>query len=141
MHVALRSGRSCELRRVRAPFLRDYYALCFGGGEPTPAEAAEMFTFANRAGAALSDLQLGRPDAYTLIYSGHAARRARGWHLHLVLVPGRLAKAWLYLVLGGKNLLQALGLRRENRVEQGEQLVSNADLFGAPRRRRGRAQP
>jgi hypothetical protein len=37
-----------------------------------------------------------------------------GWHIHIVLLTGRWRKAWLYLVLAGKNLLQALGLRRDD---------------------------
>ena len=115
MRIALRSGNYCELRSVRTLFLRHYYVLCFRGGEPTAAEAAEMFAIATRTGAALSPARVGCPDAYTLIYSGHAVRRATGWHLHLLLVPGRWSKAWLYLVLGAKNLLQGLGLRRDGR--------------------------
>jgi hypothetical protein len=108
------SGRACELAPVRNVFLRHYYVMRFPVGEPSSSEASEMFAIAVRVGSAMSELHLGKPGAYTLIYSGHAARRAAGWHLHVVLLPGRLAKAWLYLVLGGKNLLQWLGLRRDS---------------------------
>lgn len=109
----LGSGRACELAPVRSIFLRHYYVMRFPIGEPTSTEASEMFALAARTGSTLAEVCLGRPGAFTLIYSGHAARRACGWHLHVVLLPSRLAKAWLYLVLGGKNLLQALGLRRD----------------------------
>jgi hypothetical protein len=34
--------------------------------------------------------------------------------LHIVLLSGRWKKAWLYLMLSGKNLLQALGLRNDD---------------------------
>lgn len=112
MRITLGSGRSCELRLVPVPLLRHYYVLCFEPGEPTDAEAAEMFTIAVRKGTSMAQALLGRPGAYTLIQSGPATRRSRGWHLHLLLVPGRLAKAWLYFVLAGKNLLQALRLQR-----------------------------
>lgn len=108
----LGSGRGCRLLRAHVPLLRHYFALSFGDGEPTDLEASEMFSLATRLGREASLAELQRPDAYTVIYSGHATRRARGWHLHVVLVPHRWAKAWLYVVLGGKNLLQALGLRR-----------------------------
>jgi hypothetical protein len=118
------SGRACELAPVRNVFLRHYYVMRFPVGEPTSSEASEMFALAAGAGSAMSDSFLGRPGAYTLIYSGHAARRAAGWHLHVVLLPTRLAKAWLYLVLGGKNMLQWLGVRRDS---------------GPPRRRMTRA--
>ena len=40
--------------------------------------------------------------------------RERGWHIHIVLLTGRWKKAWLYLVLAGKNALQAMGLRRDD---------------------------
>ena len=35
-----------------------------------------------------------------------------GWHAHMVVLSNRRQKAWLYFVLSGKNLLQAIGLRR-----------------------------
>ena len=112
MNFVLRSGLLGELRRVPIPLLRHYYVVHCHGAEPSPAEAAELFTLATRAAAHLAAREVGRPDAYTLIYSGHASRRAAGWHLHVLLVPNRLSKAWLYLVLAGKNLLQSFGVRR-----------------------------
>ena len=50
----------------------------------------------------------------SILYSGYSARREDGWHIHIVLLTGRWRKAWLYLVLAGKNVLQALGLRRDD---------------------------
>jgi hypothetical protein len=113
--LLLQSGRCCELIPVRVPLLRHYTAVCFRHGEPTDAEASEMYTIATRLGREESLARFGLRDAYTVIYSGHAACRARGWHLHLVLLRTRWAKAWLYVVLAGKNLLQALGARPDSR--------------------------
>ena len=56
----------------------------------------------------------GDEEAYTLLYSGHSSRRAKGWHLHIVLVRNRWKKAWLYLILMSKNLVQAFRLRKDD---------------------------
>lgn len=72
-----------------------------------------MFQQALRAGRALSLIHAGKPDAFLLIYSGHATRRAAGWHLHVLILQHRWEKAGLYLLLGGKNVLQAPVVRRD----------------------------
>ena len=51
---------------------------------------------------------------FTILYSGYGARREKGWHVHIVLLGNRWRKAWLYLVLSAKNLLQAFGLRKDD---------------------------
>ena len=53
-------------------------------------------------------------EAFTVLYSGYSSRREKGWHVHIVLLGNRWQKAWLYIVLSGKNLLQALGLRKDD---------------------------
>lgn len=58
--------------------------------------------------------RVGDSQAYSVLYSGYSARREQGWHIHIILLTGRWKKAWLYLVLAGKNVLQALGLRRDD---------------------------
>jgi hypothetical protein len=62
----------------------------------------------------LLSARVGVADAYSILYSGYSARRERGWHIHIVLLSGRWRKAWLYVVLAGKNALQALGLRKDD---------------------------
>lgn len=62
----------------------------------------------------LSRELLGDPEAFTILYSGYSSRREKGWHVHIVLLGNRWRKAWLYIVLAGKNLLQAFGLRRDD---------------------------
>ena len=57
---------------------------------------------------------LGDPEAFTVLHSGYSARREKGWHIHIVLLGNRWKKAWLYLVLAGKNMLQAAGLRKDD---------------------------
>ena len=61
----------------------------------------------------LANELLGDCEAFTILYSGYSARREKGWHVHIVLLGNRWRKAWLYAVLAGKNLVQALGLRRD----------------------------
>ena len=55
------------------------------------------------------------PEAFVIIHSGSANRRASHWHVHLLLVSSRWQKSWLYFVLWGKNVLQACGLRKDGR--------------------------
>ncbi len=111
--VMLSSGRHGTLAQIAIPLLRHYFVLTFPHGEPGDAEETELFHQALHAGRALSLIHAGKPDAFLLIHSGHATRRVMGWHLHVVVLQHRWEKAWLYLMLGGKNVLQALSLRRD----------------------------
>jgi len=81
--------------------------------EPTGSESLERFSAGLQLASERSLAITGRPDAFTVIFSGHAARRTLGWHLHVVVLPGRFEKAWFYFVLCGKNILQAIHLRRD----------------------------
>jgi hypothetical protein len=114
---ALSSGKSVELRRVRSAVLRHYYVLCC---EDAPenlshSEVAEMLDLASQEGRRLSSSDVGDPGRYTLIFSGPLSRRRRGVHVHILVTASRLGKMWLYAVLAGKNLLQAIGLRGDDR--------------------------
>src|SRR5262245_10031997 len=112
----LGSGRKCTLYRIRRDMIPDYYLLTFprDAGEPAPADLAEMLTIGMTQAQSLAIARVGDPGAYSILYSGYSARREHGWHIHIVLLTGRWKKAWLYLVLSGKNLLQALGLRKDD---------------------------
>jgi hypothetical protein len=112
----LSSGRACTLYRIRRDMIPDYYLLAFpkNEGEPCPADLSEMLAFGMARAQALANDRIGDPGAYSVLYSGYSARREHGWHVHIVLLTGRWKKAWLYLVLAGKNALQALGLRRDD---------------------------
>lgn len=111
--VQLSSGRTCQLLRIRRDLIPDYYLLTFprSAGEPEP---AEMLSIGMSRAQQLALQRLGDRGAFSVLYSGYSARREAGWHIHIVLLTGRWKKAWLYLILAGKNLLQALGLRRDD---------------------------
>jgi hypothetical protein len=94
----------------------DYYLLGFprSAGEPSPSDLSEMLVLGVIRAQALALARVGDAGAFSILYSGYSARREQGWHIHVVLLTGRWKKAWLYLVLAGKNVLQALGLRRDD---------------------------
>ena len=43
-----------------------------------------------------------------LIHSGASIRRRRNSHAHVFVLQSRMQNAWLYIVLGGKNVALAL---------------------------------
>jgi hypothetical protein len=102
---ALSSGRECTLYRVRRDMIPDYYLLSFPRdlGEPSPADLSEMLILGMTRAQSLALEHVGDPGAHSVLYSGYSARREHGWHVHIVLLTGRWKKAWLYLVLAGKN--------------------------------------
>jgi hypothetical protein len=83
-------------------------------GEPAPAELAEMLVIGMTRAQQLALSRIGDREAFSVLYSGYSARREAGWHIHIVLLTGRWKKAWLYLILAGKNLLQAMGMRADD---------------------------
>jgi len=110
------SGKSCHLTQIKNDLIRNYYLLAFPveQGQPTSVEVTEMLNLGIRHAQSLARDFLGDPEAFTILYSGYSARREKGWHVHIVLLGNRWRKAWLYLVLAGKNLLQAIGLKRDD---------------------------
>ena len=83
-------------------------------GEPSADEITEMLNLGIDYAQQLAGKLLGDREAFTILYSGYSARREEGWHVHIVLLGNRWRKAWLYAVLAGKNLAQALGLRKDD---------------------------
>lgn len=114
--VSLATGRTCELVRVRNEWIPHYFILAFPNsqGEPTVEEVSEMMAIGVKRAKGLALEAVGDSEAYGLIYSGYSARREKGWHVHIILLGNRWRKAWLYVVLAGKNLLQALRLRQDD---------------------------
>lgn len=112
----LSSGNSCQLFRIRKDLIPNYYLLAFPKvqGEPSPAEVTEMLNLGTLHAQQLAIKVLGDPEAFTILYSGYSARREKGWHVHIVLLGNRWKKVWLYMVLSGKNLAQAFGLRNDD---------------------------
>lgn len=114
--LLLASGRHCELSAIRNELIPNYYLLAFpkSQGQPSAEEVTEMLDFGIRQAQRLSQERLNDAEAFTILYSGYSARREKGWHVHVILLGNRWRKAWLYAVLAGKNLLQALGLRKDD---------------------------
>lgn len=114
--LVLASGRRCELSAIRYSLIPNYYLLAFpkSQGQPSAPEVTEMLDFGIRQAQHLSQQLLGDSEAFTVLYSGYSSRREKGWHVHITLLGNRWRKTWLYLVLAGKNLLQAFGLRRDD---------------------------
>ena len=116
LKALLASGNECQLIRIRNEFIPNYYLLAFPKlqGEPTALEVTEMLNIGVQQAQRLAMELLNDKEAFTILYSGYSARREKGWHVHIVLLGNRWKKAWLYLVLCGKNLAQAFGLRRDD---------------------------
>lgn len=114
--IRLTSGKMCQLIPIRNDMIRNYYLLAFPReqGQPSADEITEMLNLGIAYAQQLAGEQLGDREAFTILYSGYSARREKGWHVHIVLLGNRWRKAWLYAVLAGKNLAQALGLRKDD---------------------------
>ena len=112
----LSSGKICQLIPIRNEIIPNYYLLAFPReqGEPSADEITEMLNLGIDYAQQLAGKLLGDREAFTILYSGYSARREKGWHVHIVLLGNRWRKAWLYAVLVGKNLAQALGLRKDD---------------------------
>ncbi len=112
----LRSGRHCELHRLRDDVIPNYYLLSFSSscGEPSATELGELIAYGTQQAKQLAMELTSDPEAYTLVYSGYSARCEKGWHIHIFLLGNRWRKAWLYLLLSLKNLAQAIGLRKDD---------------------------
>ena len=112
----LSSGNYCRLLRIRKDFIPNYYILAFPKtqGEPSPQEVSEMLKLGTFHAQKLAKEVIGDPEAFTILYSGYSARREKGWHVHIVLLGNRWKKAWLYMILSGKNIAQAFGLRKDD---------------------------
>ena len=112
----LASGSVCKLLRIRNEFIPNYYLLAFPKtqGEPTAVEVTEMLNLGTTNAQKLAYDLLGDSEAFSILYSGYSSRREKGWHIHIVLLGSRWHKAWLYMILAGKNLVQAFGLRKDD---------------------------
>jgi len=114
--LKLESGKICQLHEIKKDIIPNYFLLAFpkSQGEPKSEEVIEMLQFGVSYAQKLSQEFLGDENAFTVIYSGHSARREKGWHVHIVLLGNRWKKAWLYFVLSMKNILHAFGIRKDD---------------------------
>lgn len=101
--------RSCVLVKYRLPFLRHCFVLCH---EPSPenpeSSASLLMTFFLSEAERLAAESVGDAQAFMLIHSGNSIRKRSNWHLHVFVVQHRWQKAWVYWVLGVKNIALAL---------------------------------
>jgi hypothetical protein len=107
----LTTGAMCQLTRARHLLLPNYFVLSFPHREPDATEETELLARTLVCARELSLAIAEKQEAFTVIYSGHSTRRTMGWHAHIIVLANRRQKAWLYIVLAGKNLLQAIGVR------------------------------
>ena len=114
--IKLTSGKTCQLLQIKRDLIPNYFLLTFPNnqGEPSNQEVTEMLNIGVLHAQKLAERILKDKEAFSILYSGYSSRREKGWHVHIVLLGNRWKKAWLYLVLSGKNLLQALGLRKDD---------------------------
>jgi hypothetical protein len=112
----LATGKYCRLLRIRRELIPNYYILAFPvtQGEPTANEVTEMLKLGTRHAQNLAHNIVGDSESFSILYSGYSSRREKGWHIHIVLLGNRWKKAWLYMILAGKNIVQALGLRKDD---------------------------
>jgi len=114
--INLSSGRVCELIKIQRDMIPNYYLVAFPitNGQPNSSEITEMISIGISKTKHIAKEILNDEEAFTILYSGYSSRREKGWHIHIVLLGNRWKKAWLYLVLTFKNLLQAFGLRKDD---------------------------
>ena len=114
--ISLASGNICELHRIRRDLIPSYYLLAFprSQGQPSSSEVSEMLVYGTSRAQELATELLGDAEAFSILYSGYSSRREKDWHVHIVLLGNRWKKAWLYFVLAGKNVLQAVGVRKDD---------------------------
>jgi len=114
--IPLTFGRNCELIKIEKDLIPNYYLIAFPkhNGQPNTQEVTEMLELGIKKAKELSKKMLDDEEAFSVLYSGYSSRREKGWHIHIVLLGNRWKKAWLYLVLTCKNLLQAFGLRKDD---------------------------
>ena len=114
--INLSTGRVCELIKIRRDMIPNYYLVAFPkvNGQPNASEITEMISVGIQKAKQIAMEVVGDEEAFTILYSGYSARREKGWHIHIVLLGNRWKKAWLYLVLTFKNLLQAFGFRKDD---------------------------
>ncbi|MBO9685240.1 MAG: hypothetical protein J7598_01390 [Mitsuaria chitosanitabida] len=108
----------------RLPWLRHCFVLCSEvgkepGDEIGDAAKVDLMAFFLIEAQRLAQTAVGDPEAFMLIHSGRSARKRSSWHLHVFVVRTRWQKAWVYTILGVKNLVLASGLALRNRFTKG----------------------
>ena len=100
--------RSCLQVSYRLPGLPHCYVLCHDPGPEAAAAEPDLIGFFLVQAERLALEATGDPQAYMSILSGASIRPRPSLHMHVFIVRTRWQKAWVYLVLGAKNLGLAL---------------------------------
>lgn len=106
--------RGCLLVSYRLPLLRHCFVLCAENngpddGQPHERPSMEAMAFFLMEAQRLAQQAVGDPQAFMLIHSGQSIRQRANWHLHVFIIQHRWQKAWLYLMLGFKSTVLAMG--------------------------------
>jgi len=114
LHPPGYAERSCLLVSYRLPWLPYCYVLCH---EPNSDGAivpvTELMSFFLLQAEQLAVEATDDPQAFMLIHSGTSVRKRSNWHMHVFVIQHRWQKAWIYMILGAKNLavIAATGIR------------------------------
>ena len=97
--------RECLLVTYRLPLLSHCFILCAEqSAKKDQCERMELMAFFLIEAERLAAICVGDPQAFMLIHSGRSVRKRADWHLHVFVVQHRWQKAWVYIILGVKNL-------------------------------------
>lgn len=98
--------RACLLVSYRLPFLHHCFVLCHEAADGnTAGSSADIMVFFLSEAERLAHEAVGDSQAFVLIHSGQSIRRRADLHLHVFVIQRRWQKAWLYCVLGVKNVV------------------------------------
>jgi hypothetical protein len=100
--------RACVLVSYSLPLLRHCFVLC-DESSSAQAETArdELLLFFLSEAERLARESVGDSQAFMFIHSGRSIRKRANWHLHVFVVQHRWQKAWVYTILGAKNIALA----------------------------------
>ena len=116
--AAVRIGVEYQIVKSRIPLLKHCYVVTVTETVQPLSEAQqiELIDAALRFAREKSQAVYGTAESFTILLSGQGTRRICTFHVHVAVLNSRWKKAWFYFVLFAKNILQALGWRRDSRT-------------------------
>lgn len=99
---------NCCLIQYKAPLLKACFILCHEPEQSPQSSQYNLLTFAYQEAERLSQQYTNSSENYMLAMSGQNIRRRANWHIHIFIVQHRWQKAYVYNMLGIKNLGLAL---------------------------------
>ena len=88
----------------KIPFIKHSFILC----SEWQLENPELMAFFLSEAKRLSLEYAEKPDCYICFFSGQTQRKRANVHIHLHIIENRFQKAWIYFILGIKNILLAI---------------------------------